>query len=191
MKPITFFSPRWASLNTMGDRVRHVQNLKEADFLLLTGGEDISPFLYSEEVGESRGMNYSRDVEDAAATIEARIFNIPVFGICRGAQLLHVLNGGTLIKHLAGHTGQQHKVVRANGTAIDFMVNSVHHQAIPPAEAVAMYGEGNVILSEDKFATEAFFDEKRNVGGVQYHPEFSSCPKAAIDFAFEIIEAMV
>jgi putative glutamine amidotransferase len=193
MEILKFYTPSYSSeIYTLTGKLQSVKTMDEADFVYLQGGADISPFIYSREKGDSVGVQYTRDIEEASVALEARIYNIPVFGICRGAQLLHTLNGGTLIKHLNGHQGQQHGVIYPEtGEIAPFLVNSVHHQAIPPSEAIRMYGNENILLSEDGQATEAFYDEKRNVCGVQYHPEYTTCPRGAIEFAYNLIKQMV
>jgi GMP synthase-like glutamine amidotransferase len=68
---------------------------------------------------------------------------IPIFGICRGSQLINVAFGGTLIQHIpsAGahrwHLGHDHRVDLLKGTKIlkamkDLQpwVVSIHHQAV-------------------------------------------------------------
>lgn len=192
MAKIKFFAPsNYMVFSTLADKLESTNDFSKADIIILPGGADISPWLYSDEVGESRGMDYGRDVREAQLVVEARVLNVPVFGICRGAQLLHALSGGTLVKHLKEHHTRDHPVVDARTKQVQFQVNSLHHQAIPPKEAIAMYGIENVLLSEDGFCTEAFVDYKRNVCGVQYHPEYTSCPKQGIEFAFNMIDNMV
>lgn len=172
------YSPFYGS-NSDFERVKQPD---EADFYLIPGGTDISPFIYGQDFTGAEGVNYARDAQEIAAIGEARAYGIPVVGICRGAQLIHALNGGTLIQHIEGHRSSTHKMMDADRKKVVAMVNSLHHQAIPSNEAIKMYGKRNVFVSEDGLITEAFFDEGRQTYGVQYHPEFSSCPKEAYNF---------
>ena len=71
--------------------------LKRVDGLLLIGGGDIHPSYYGEapipELGEVDSL---RDVYDVALIRMAGDMNIPMFGVCRGEQLINVAFGGTL-----------------------------------------------------------------------------------------------
>lgn len=188
---IKYYTPsNHAYSNFFNGKMSFTKDMSDADVVVIFGGEDISPYLYSKEQGATRGVNYQKDFVESSAIMEARIYNIPVFGICRGAQLLHVLNGGTLIKHLENHGFSEHNAVNKNQN-ISIKVNSLHHQAIPPEEAKKFYGEDCCLFSEDEQATEAFIDTQRRVGGVQFHPEFGSCPKVAVDYSFDLIKKLL
>lgn len=67
------------------------------DLICFTGGADVNPKVYGEEPNGARGWDDLRDER------EVEIFNtfkgsIPMVGICRGGQLLNVLNGGKMIQ---------------------------------------------------------------------------------------------
>lgn len=163
----------------------------EADFILLSGGADISTHLYGEEVNGAHAPTLKRDALEIYAIGVGRAWGIPVFGICRGAQLLHVMNGGRLIQHLPSHKTYNHKMKRADNGNVICEVNSLHHQGIPIDEAIQMYGANNVAINEDEVSVEAFVDEKRKVFGVQYHPEFAGCSEGGKRFFVEMIHKYV
>jgi putative glutamine amidotransferase len=119
------------------------------DALILTGGGDLQPGLYGCPEAEIHcaGIDPARDVLEWRLTEIAFSAGIPVFGICRGLQLLNVVLGGSLfpdIKAFHGsalkHKGEQdefHEVELEKGFfAADAAgssrstVNSAHHQAI-------------------------------------------------------------
>ncbi len=148
------------------------------DGLLLCGGMDIHPSRYGEEVNGSVNMEVARDESEfalAKAFIEA---GKPVFGICRGFQLLNIYFGGSLIQHIdtaADHRATEgeavHPVTAENGFFADtygkeFPVNSYHHQA------VNRLGEGlKVTLRAKDGIIEGFDHESLPIFGVQFHPE--------------------
>ena len=70
---------------------------------LFTGGHDVFPGLYNEEVSALCGqLCASRDrMEGLLFSIAALEQDKPVLGICRGIQLFNVLLGGTLYQDLA------------------------------------------------------------------------------------------
>ena len=70
------------------------------DGLLLTGGADVDPALYGEELAGSVDIEPGRDALELAAWQAARERGRPVLGICRGVQAINVFAGGTLIQHL-------------------------------------------------------------------------------------------
>ena len=107
------------------------------DGILFTGGVDIHPKHYGEEIQPECGeIDEIRDAFELAIYTEAFSRSIPIFGICRGAQLVNVGGGGTLWQHISGHShGVSHKI-KLTGLLRDIMetdnitVNSYHHQAV-------------------------------------------------------------
>ena len=101
------------------------------DGLLLPGGKDVDPARYGQEPHETTDEpRRDRDsLEDylLTAAIEA---NLPLLGICRGAQILNVHQGGTLIQHLPdvlGHTNYQ--LGGGTFTTMDVTVEAETHLA--------------------------------------------------------------
>jgi putative glutamine amidotransferase len=80
--------------------------LELVDGFILTGGGDIDPKHYS---GTRHDTNYGVDQErDALELSLARHLidaRLPTLGICRGAQVLNVAEGGTLIEHIPDEVG--------------------------------------------------------------------------------------
>ncbi|WP_245588590.1 gamma-glutamyl-gamma-aminobutyrate hydrolase family protein [Deinococcus pimensis] len=155
--------------------------LRDLDGLVLSGGVDVNPALYGEAPDPQLGeVDDLRDATEAALYREARGRGLPVLGICRGAQLINVLEGGTLVQHLDGHAQTQdghayddvtHDVVfdTASGLLARFhpevtRVNSHHHQAVkavaPTLRVAARTPEGLVEALEGD-----------GVVAVQWHPE--------------------
>lgn len=163
--------------------------LEVCDGLMLTGGEDISPLLYGEEPVKNIGaVSASRDEYDLLLFELALERKIPIFGICRGMQLINVALGGSLHQHMDDvpqstiHHLQQanrdqvtHRVTvepfsrmhRVLGDSV--AVNSWHHQAIkelaPELVAVAWSSDGVVEAIETTNQTLS------PILGVQWHPE--------------------
>lgn len=64
-----------------------VENMKDADVILFTGGEDVSPELYGEEDPEDLCFcNSKRDQEEADIFDNVRTDQV-CLGICRGLEL--------------------------------------------------------------------------------------------------------
>ncbi len=158
--------------------------------LLLIGGGDIE----ARHIGKTnhpraKFFNPLRDDFELAIIKEARRRRMPMFGICRGHQLLNVALGGGLYQDIADEQGSDfehyredlpndpvHSVSIAPDSclasilgATHLSVNSVHHQAVKePAEELkaSAWAPDGVIEGIEARAQEAGF-----VLGVQWHPE--------------------
>lgn len=80
--------------------------LQGLDGLIITGGADVNPARY----GQTKGP-HTQEPEDLRDSLEdtllgaARAMEMPILGICRGAQMLNVHLGGTLHQHLPDVVG--------------------------------------------------------------------------------------
>ena len=113
-------------LKTESCRLRGIET---ADIIVFTGGTDINPQIYKQNAhSRTQFPDLIRDRMEQAV-YQNLSKNQWKVGICRGAQLLHALNGGVLWQHVEGH-GHPHEMryVRKDGTEKVFMVSSTHHQ---------------------------------------------------------------
>lgn len=161
--------------------------LDRVDGLLLSGGGDMDPVYFGEDPHPYLGaITPERDVTELALTREALRREMPVFGICRGHQVLAVAAGGALHQDIAtkvpGALKHQqdaprwyptHSVAVKQGTMLDallgtsFRVNSFHHQAVrsvPPDWVVSATAPDGVIEAIEH-------PRYRFVLSVQWHPE--------------------
>lgn len=125
--------------------------MEKADGLFMTGGADIDPALYGEEVMDCCGtIEYDRDTSDIALMKAALKLKKPILCICRGAQLANAVFGGTLYQDLPTQHASEvahsdypkyregvHSVSIVEGTPLhtllgkdEIYVNTLHHQAI-------------------------------------------------------------
>ena len=79
--------------------------MKNIDAVIFTGGEDISPSLYREPeawhgIFEEINYNPTRDVSDYLLMAYCLDKDIPVLGICRGMQMLAVVEGARLVQDI-------------------------------------------------------------------------------------------
>lgn len=101
------------------------------DGLLLAGGPDVDPARYGESPATpTLEVRASRDVHDFAAFAAAEAEGAPVFGICRGLQVVNVALGGTLWQDLPSQRdrGVAHDTDAA-GRARDFRAHAVRPRA--------------------------------------------------------------
>jgi len=154
-----------------------------ADFdgLLLGGGEDVDPALYGEGPRPGLGeVNRRRDDQELGLIAAARRRGAPIFGICRGLQVVNVACGGTLLQDIPTQApspvehsvrrpkdGMAHAVTSPGSAALPegtFAVNSRHHQAI------ARLGGS---LSPTARSADRLIEavESEGIVAVQWHPE--------------------
>lgn len=117
------------------DNYELVSRLEEADIVLFTGGEDVYPGLYGEEVQPATHFNLERDLYEKSI-FEKVSTNQLCVGICRGAQFLAVMNGSKLVQHVSGHaiSGTHDITATQNNFYCNdfgtFAITSTHHQML-------------------------------------------------------------
>lgn len=107
-----------------------VNSVEEADFVQFTGGADVSPGLYGEEPHPQTFSDWWRDSDDLTVYDKALDRKLPMAGICRGAQFLHVMSGGKLWQHVDGHAVPQGHMTKCQMTGREIPVTSTHHQML-------------------------------------------------------------
>ena len=70
--------------NLFLDKIEIVSEIKDANIVLFTGGEDVYPGNYGEDVGKYTSYNRNRDKQETSEFIKAREYNKFILGICRG-----------------------------------------------------------------------------------------------------------
>lgn len=155
----------------------------EADVVIFTGGEDVNPALYGEAPHPKTYYRDLRDQQDIALYLDCLEKGIPMIGVCRGAQLLHVMNGGKLFQDVDGHQGGHSMTDTKTKEVID-NISSVHHQMCRPNRAGGMEILGVSAKSRKRWLNnkesdagmsqdiEAFFYRDTCCLGVQGHPEY-------------------
>jgi hypothetical protein len=101
-----------------------------ADLICFTGGADVNPALYGEPCHDRTNFSEFRDGESMDLYEKHR--DTPKVGICRGAQLLNVLSGGSMYQHVEGHAIRGTHAVSDLLTGKSVQVSSTHHQMMIP-----------------------------------------------------------
>ena len=190
-----------ASLERAGAEVRELTPERDAlpgalqhvDGVLLTGGADIDPIVYGEtDRHPTVELAPDRDAYELALARLAVERDMPLLAICRGAQVLNVAAGGTLIQDIPSqlpatleHSITEPKNAIAHditvqpdtclallltrpGAAINLIaVNSRHHQSVKdtaPGFVVSATAPDGVVEAIEKPGA-------RFCVGVQWHPE--------------------
>ena len=172
-------------------------DLRKGDVLVSWGGEDISSSLYNKKKGPTHAdINPSRrDMVEWDLMKRAVELDIPIIGVCRGAQMLCALAGGFLIQHVNKHGGD-HQVKTQDGK--EFVVNSYHHQMQYPFEVdheLVAWSDvrSNVHIVEDQdiqVDKEPEFVYYPGVKGfaIQWHPEWMDDKTPATQYVFNYIK---
>ena len=156
------------------------------DGLVFGGGSDVYPERYQGKVRQGHRYDLPRDEMEASWADAALNNGIPVLGVCRGMQMLNVLQGGTLFPDLSNYSDIKYPtslfkrifyrkpisiedgswLAEAVGKSL-VSVNSIHTQAIREL------GDGfkvaacelNGLVQSIEHETAVF------MVGVQFHPE--------------------
>ena len=123
------------------DKVKTTVNIDDvgtnASAIVIWGGGDIHPSIYNQRnVHSSAGTGLSgRDKLELSFCEYALEHNIPLIGVCRGAQLLCAFAGGHLYQHVTNHFAH-HMIQLLDGHDYKehkfMMANSIHHQMMYP-----------------------------------------------------------
>lgn len=160
------------------------RKMEDANIVIFTGGEDVTPELYGKKAHPTTHYNRSRDAREVQQFKLAREMGKPMLGICRGAQFICSMAGGTLVQHQSHPS--LHNVKTNDGRTI--RVTSSHHQRqyiqelgedkaqlIAWAEHLSPYAYGESDkdkLDEDKEAEIVYYPHIKALG-IQSHPEWA------------------
>lgn len=187
-----------------------VDCLDDADLVQFCGGEDIWPGFYKEKSNPKTRINLKRDTYERAIWEMAVKQGIAIAGICRGAQFVHAMNGGSLYQHVNNHSLRNGHYVQfqvknyRNLAFTEFTCSSTHHQMMKP-------GVGIVILAAQGLATmkqgaaawdlkaskhyemdvEAVYHPKTNSFCYQPHPEYFKSKHPCRIIYFQLLKRLL
>ena len=151
--------------------------------VIIGGGSDIQPNHYQGDPIIGYPYDPARDTFELNIIKQALAHNLPILGICRGAQLLNVAHGGNLISDvlpLRKYSSNRNYITPAKSIHIsagsklekltnqqNLKVNSLHKQAIDrPGKNLRVVARDNDRLVQAVEASNQF------LLGVQWHPEY-------------------
>ncbi|UMA66338.1 gamma-glutamyl-gamma-aminobutyrate hydrolase family protein [Roseivivax marinus] len=94
--PLMWLNIRLAGGRAIKWRAGREVDLDAVDGVVIGGGDDIAPTLYGGEVHVGVRLDPARDEMESRVLRNAFERNMPILGICRGAQMLNVVLGGNL-----------------------------------------------------------------------------------------------
>ncbi len=160
------------------------------DGILFSGGNDVSPSCYGQQVRHARDLDFLRDEHESKLMRASLNQKIPILAICRGMQMLNVVYGGTLYQDIlqeasgatnhdghnqeSGLVGISHNIAVVERTKLSKIIgakslqaNSFHHQAVD------RIGDGLIVSAraDDGIIEGIEAPQEEFVIGVQAHPE--------------------
>ncbi len=179
----------WLAVWRAGGKAIFIQPGRDFSFdrldgLVIGGGDDISADVYGGEISLDVRIDPERDALELKLLRHAVDRDLPVLGICRGAQMMNVFFGGSLYGDIRGMLREKtnmrtilaRKVVTVKDASrvgkivgqTTVRVNSLHHQAVDRP------GEGITVSAHDRggFVQALERSDMRFFIGVQWHPEF-------------------
>lgn len=168
-----------AALNAHTHTTMDLGRLSEFDALLLPGGGDITPAFFGQKNHGSRNIDTELDITQLQALDLFFKWKKPVFGICKGMQIINVYFGGTIVQHIkesehhAWDNGDKTHPTTAYSDSYlaslyseHFYTNSAHHQAID-----TLGRHLRIVQTSDDGIIEAIVHDTFPIFGVQWHPE--------------------
>lgn len=154
------------------------------DGLIVGGGDDIGPMLYSGEIDPAIAVDPERDALEIYLLEKARERGLPVLGICRGAQMINIAHGGSLHRDITlvyDGVGRRRTPLPQMTILIEqdsrlaallgktkTRVNALHHQSVDRV------GRGLRVVARDRKGVVQGLESlgQEFLFGVQWHPEF-------------------
>lgn len=168
----------------------------EADVIVFNGGPDIATSLYGEKpiTGLHNFQPYARDLFETETYLRW-VGRVKFLGICRGAQMLNVLNGGSLWQDVDGHY-YDHMIIDTIGTR-RLKATSSHHQqmilgrtghGIAYAEVSQIKKRYGQVLEDPGKDWEVVWYPLTDSLCIQGHPEYGSATAEYRDYCKQLIE---
>ncbi len=192
----------WFTASDLGEAMAIVElsfeknnyvDIYQCDGFILTGGVDVHPSLFdgaNDYMNSPSGFQLERDLFESYIYHYAKANKIPVLGICRGLQLINILEGGKLIQDLGDEKNKAHRkdagIDKAHQVSLEpdsllqqiiglqtIDVNSAHHQAIDSLN-IGHNILVNAYSNPDHIIEGIEYKNKTGLGfmlAVQWHPE--------------------
>jgi putative glutamine amidotransferase len=160
----------------------------DLDGLLLTGGNHVFAGAYGEELSAKQGQyDPPRTFFEIALIKSALQLNKPIYGICRGCQMLNVAMGGSLYQDIPTQLTQVgehrslnkpvwnfHSVQIKSGTVLSHILQQTEARVSSShVQAINKIGSGLTVAAQapDGIVEAIEIAGKKFVIGVQWHPE--------------------
>lgn len=172
-----------------------VKDFESVDLVCFLGGTDVDPAIYGEEPGP-----YTQAPDKMRDSIEVTDFglwksrDVPMVGICRGGQLLNVLNGGRMIQHLGEYISGDVDLFGYTEPGLAFesgylgKVRVDHHQGIVAKDGAELAWPGGWFHPGGEVSYVAYYEDTKSLC-FQAHPEWGHT--GTEDYFFELIKTKI
>lgn len=183
------------------------QGIEGIDALVVWGGTDIHPSYYNQKAhkwNEQYGtaIPINRDIVEWRAMKWAKANNVPIIGVCRGAQMACAFAGGSLIQHVSNHNSGEHQLYCED--SVIRTTNSVHHQMMYPYgvdHRLIAWARGHSDTYEDGYGD--MTEDMKNQGfkepeivyfpginalAIQGHPEWMAKDSDFVQYCLELVQ---
>ena len=161
------------------------------DGWLIPGGDDFDAALWGEDTHPEAKLGSPNRLKTETDLYQSAPADLPILGICYGAQFINIMQGGTLEQHLPDRLGhdnhrgdpvQNYNIDSGSTTHKIFgpqaRGKSWHHQAVGKVgndlKAVAWHEDGTIEAIEST--------NGRWFVGLQWHPERTHLPESDLPF---------
>ncbi|MCF2589315.1 gamma-glutamyl-gamma-aminobutyrate hydrolase family protein [Brevibacterium sp. UCMA 11752] len=162
-----------------------LNEVAELDGIILTGGDDVDPALYDARAHpRTQVPNVRRDSFETTLYRHARTAKVPVFAICRGAQIVNTVHGGSLYQHLPEVDGYGAHEAEKKDDFAEVAVRTVPDTAVSGLlgtgatvrchhhQAIDCLGDGLIVSARSADGCiEALETPDGSMLAVQWHPE--------------------
>ncbi|MGX5914539.1 gamma-glutamyl-gamma-aminobutyrate hydrolase family protein [Aliidiomarina sp. Khilg15.8] len=157
---------------------------KDFDAVVVTGGHDVDPVLYAAEPEVTPKYDKDRDEFESRVIEFALSQDLPLLGICRGAQLLNVQRGGNLFQELRSRrskTSNRWTVLPIKTLKVERCTHLERYLGCRQCRINSLHNQGINQVGEDLCVSARDLDgivqgiedpNKPFLVGVQWHPEF-------------------
>ena len=153
------------------DAISDAWEMLKLDGLILSGGNTLAE--YADETDVSESLSPDRDAYEQLLLKAAMSTSTPIFGVCRGLQVINLHYNGRLRK-VKEHAGTRHRLITENSVTefkFPLKVNSFHDCAISRNDL----GKELIALAHDtEDNIEAAYHPEDKVFGIMWHPERES-----------------
>ncbi|MEO5564679.1 MAG: gamma-glutamyl-gamma-aminobutyrate hydrolase family protein [Chitinophagaceae bacterium] len=169
----------------------NIEDISKCDGFILTGGVDVDTSFYNgaSSYEDKPIFQTNRDEFEKKIYLYSQEHNLPLLGICRGLQLVNVLQGGKLVEDMGDKNtthkkdagvDKQHEIKVEKNSLLNEItrsetstVNSAHHQAVKTG-ALGENLVANAYSEKDEIIEGLEFKDKTGKAFmlcVQWHPE--------------------
>ncbi len=152
------------------------------DGILLTGGNDLS------HLPGATNTAPERDALERRLLALARERDLPLFGVCRGMQMMVAESGGELVP-VSGHVARPHALVPGSGRgplAERDLVNSFHNFGVREA---GLGDQWRVLATAPDGSVEAIAHRHHRQAAVMWHPERPPRDRRDVEMMRELLKA--